>query len=324
MFKLLFLCISLAILVFSVIVLNIAPAINKVSNYYIIEWDDWSNAACKYLSDQYDYIKKSASKDVKDQIKKEKNRCNRKQAMISLEYVVSNLNIILGFICAFSGFLLYKEIGNIGNDAKYFGLIGIGSGVIGFVLTLVYIIESGLVFNDIADIRKLKIDSDGAFLKWDENRYKCIYYDKDDEESIFLKYSDFGNKYLRYTKKVIYASEEKEYKYDPYNGCRITNTGGFNFAFCESLEDGSNIPRTYSNRREYYDASTNPMTSKGFCDKLFLIDDKTTNEYKILYDHWLTTIILSCFIMLLNIGLAIFGFLLFAQKGGSSGSVPVK
>ena len=124
--RLLFLCIYLGILIFSVIVLNIAPAINKVTVYdrsNVVDWNEWSNAACKQFSDYYDY---ETDETTKDWIKKLKNRCNRRQAMIGLEYVISNLNIILGFICSFSGFLLYKEIGRIGEDAKYIGLIGIG------------------------------------------------------------------------------------------------------------------------------------------------------------------------------------------------------
>ena len=56
-------------------------------------------------------------------------------------------NIIFSFICAFAGYLLYK---NISSDGKYIGLIGLGFGVVGFVLTLVYVIESGLVFTDIS------------------------------------------------------------------------------------------------------------------------------------------------------------------------------
>ena len=41
-------------------------------------------------------------------------------------------------------------------------------------------------------------------------------------------------------------------------------------------------------------------------------------------DRWLTSIIISVFIVACGIGLAIFGFLLFKNSGGSSGHVPVK
>ena len=322
--RLLFLCISLGILIFSVIVLNIAPAINKVTSN-VVDWNEWSNAACKQFSDNYDY---ASDETTKDQMKKLKNRCNRRQAMIGLEYVISNLNIILGFICAFSGFLLYKEIGRIGEDAKYIGLIGIGCGVIGFVLTLVYIIESGLVFNDRADGDIIKIESDGSFMKLYGDKYKCINYKKDNEDLFYLKYSDFGNKFLSYSKKIFFSTQEKEYK---YHDCNIYGVINSNYLeeLCENLEsDPNNIDNRYhftNQPRKYYDTTTNPYTEKGTCDKLFYISTTTiNNQYKILYDRWLTTIIFCCFIMLLNIGLAIFGLLLFLNPGASSGSTPVK
>ena len=314
--KLLFLCISLAILVFSAIVVNIAPAINKVSPD-LFYWDYWSNYACKSISDEYNSLKNTLDKKEKDEYTKSKNRCDRRQAMIGMEYVTSNLNIIFGFICAFSGFLVYQNIGNLGNDIKYIGLIGLGFGVVGFVLTLVYVIESGLVFNDIADGEITKIDSDGAVLEWKNNKYTCIFYDKDDKDSLYMKYSDFGNKYLRYTKKMYYANEEKEYKYnkEPF-GCRL-NSDPIDFEDCQKAENGEHT--FFSTQLKYYDTS-NPSTEKGNCDKLFYFDNTQNSKYKILYDRWLTTIILSCFIMLLYIGLAIFGFLLFNSSGSSSGT----
>ena len=247
--------------------------------------------------------------------------------MIGLEYVISNLNIILGFICAFSGFLLYKEIGRIGEDAKYIGLIGLGCGVIGLVLTLVYTIESGLVFNDKADGNEIKIESDGSFMKLDGNKYKCINYKKDNTDLLYLKYSDFGNKFLSYSKKIFFSTQEKEYK---YHDCNIYGVINSNYLeeLCENLEsDPNNIDNRYhftNQPRKYYDTTTNPYTEKGTCDKLFYISTTINNQYKILYDRWLTTIIFCCFIMLLNIGLAIFGLLLFLNPGASSGSTPVK
>ena len=197
--QLLFLCISLAILLFSVIVTNVAPIIKgKVGQ-------TWSFYSCKYYSDNYDYTDKNYQgndkKEELDKIKKNKTRCDRRKAMKGLEYVTSNLNIIFGFVCAFAGFLLYQGIGNLGNDGKYIGLIGLALGIIGFVLTLVYVIHSGLVFTDIAEDEdghhEYRIDSDGAFLEWNsgKNRYTCIYYKQDDEDSLYLKYSDYGNKY---------------------------------------------------------------------------------------------------------------------------------
>lgn len=92
---------------------------------------------------------------------------------------------------------------------------GLGTGIVGFVLTLVYVIESGLVFNDNDGSMDIKIDSDGSLLKWDnsKNNYVCIFYDKDNEESLYLKYSNYGNKFLNYNKDVFYKEKEKKYEY---------------------------------------------------------------------------------------------------------------
>lgn len=38
-----------------------------------------------------------------------------------------------------------------------------------------------------------------------------------------------------------------------------------------------------------------------------------SNRRKRIYDHWLTTIILSCFIFIFDIALALFGFLLMSN-----------
>ena len=335
--NLLFLCISLGLLIFSVIVLNIAPAVNKVSNFDRINWDSWSYAACNSISDYYDEQKKGgASKETLDNIKKGKKRCDRKQAMIGLEYVTSNLNILFGFICAFSGFLVYQNIGNIGKDVKYIGIIGLGCGVVGFVLTLVYVIESGLVFNDIDGSGEKRIDSDGAYLEWNKgkNRYTCIYYDKDDEDAIYLRFSDYGNKYLNYKKDVYFAKDEKNFEHNQehsyihseYAGCYL-NSISIPIPNCQKLNDESNdnLPSSVKTQKKYYDTTQDSEPEKGTCNKIFIESFPDSNTYKIIYDRWLTTIILDCFVMLLNIGLSIFGFLLFSKSSeGSSGPVSIK
>ena len=337
--KLIFFAIASAILLFSIIVINIAPAING-----LVEGKDWSARSCKYLSNIYDENKKNqASDETLKSIKNWLNRCNRRQAMVGLEYVVSNLNIIFGFICALLGFLLFINVGNMG---KYTGLIGLGVGFVGFVLTFVYVIESGLVFDDIDfdlwDIwgglgtsfnedEHVRIDSDGAHLEWNGNKYTCIFYKKDDEYSTSLRYSDYGNKYLSYNKdlNVLEGDNEfifREHDFSPIQsgGCIYTSID--NWSDCKKLDEGTSFTQllNLNSKIKYYDDEGH---SKGDCDKLYFIDMNnlpTTNEKKILYDRWLTTLIFSCFIFLLNIGLAIFGFLLFRESGGSSGPVAIK
>ena len=345
--QLLFLCISLAILLFSVIVINVAPIIKgKVGG-------DWSFYACKMYSDSYNIAKKVSYPDSKtkdaylDPIKKAKTRCDRRKAMNGLEYVTANLNILFGFICAFAGFLVYQKIGNLGGDSKYIGLIGLGCGVIGFVLTLVYVIESGLIFTDLDiddldddDDRDVRIDSDGAFLEWDsgKKKYTCIFYKKDKEDSVYLRYSDYNKKYLNYYKDISFDNNDKYYI---YHQCRFNNIPEEDlFEYCEVLEkntyqeiqndnEHSNyLSSLYENPKHYY--PDNDSQNQKDCKKLLYLsyyDEPTTsNYYKIIYDYWVTSLIFSCLIMVLYIGLAIFGFLLFKDGGsnGSSGPVSIK
>ena len=66
--------------------------------------------------------------------------------MNDLEYTSLIMDLILGFICFILGLLHYFEIG------KYFekitGIIGIASGAIGFILTIIYVGYSGYIFDN--------------------------------------------------------------------------------------------------------------------------------------------------------------------------------
>ena len=337
--KLLFLCVSLTILLFSIIVTNVAPIIKKKVG------TNWSYYACGLYSDQYKYAEdsvKGLSSELKDKrlnpIKKEKTRCNRRKAMNGLEYVVSNLNIIFGFVCAFAGFLLYFNIGNLGNDGKFIGLIGLGCGVVGFVLTLVYVIESGIVFTDVVGNLKdlnsnyyysyqIKIDSDGAYLKWNDSkkRYECIFYKKDNEDSLFLKYSDYGNKYLNYIKDIHFDDKKKK----QYDECskQISNSDLYDDCNVLSTESDDEIKNTYRHLKNYIinKISYNDINGNALeCNKIYYGYDYENNDLKVIYDYWITSLIFSCFIMVLHIVLALFGFLLFREPGGSGSPVPNK
>ena len=307
--KLLFFCIASAILIFSLIGINLAPIINfKVGN-------NWYDASCSKISDKIKYTEDSSltklglsKQEDKDErisdLKRDKNRCNRRKAMAGLEYTAFNLNLILGFTCTFLGFLNYFDIKKI----EITGLIGLGSGVVGFVLTLVYVIESGLVFNDSDSDNLLRLDSDGAILEWKGNSYKCIFYDKNDKFSLYRRFSDYGNKYYNYIKEVEYMIEDENYKFQqcvsPYGSSSYIKTL---FENCKDLEE----EKSTSSKQPYVNGST----KLGDCDKLYYFKGYDDYSNKNLYDRWLTTIIFSCFILLLNIGLAVFGFLLFNSSG---------
>ena len=212
--KILYLCCAGSILLFSIIVVNIAPYINGI----IENSGDLSTDSCKYYSDQYKsdkdkdatthYGSQDAKDETLDQDKKDKNRCERKQAMAGLEYTALNINLVFGFICTLLGFFHFFNIGEIGKITSF---AGIGTGIVAFVLTLVYVIESGLVFNDRDETTYLKLDSDGAILEWDNNKnsYVCLFYDKDNKDSVHLKYSDYTINISVIQKKLILKTKKK-------------------------------------------------------------------------------------------------------------------
>ena len=312
--KLLFFCFASAVLLFSIIVINISPIIKGLLYSGGIDYTH----SCKYYSDQYDYNEKHNKNNdaLLDFDKKNVNRCNRIHAMTGLEYTSLNVNLFIGFVCALLGLLVYLNI--VEDRGKIAGLIGLGGGVVGFVLTFVYVIYSGLIFDDRAEYpsslpppsdKDFKIDSDGAFLKWDDSRgsYTCIFYDKDNRDSIYLRYSDYGNKFLSYNKDSHEDfNDEEKYKTinsnsdnrcNSYESTYFQTSNWIDWDKCKDIDEkkGSyNIPK-YSN-----------------CDKIFHFDrSEDSNKNKIIFDKWLTSLIFSCFICLFNIGLAIFGFLLF-------------
>ena len=351
--SLIFLCFATLIVILNIITINISPIINGLvgSNihYYngVVNSLNWFEENCQIYEDQYKLDKEKDFLDIQtltltsiedkekylNLLKEGKKTCKRRKTMAGLEYATFNINIIFGFTCTLLG--LFNYLKNENSFGQIIGLIGLGSGVISFVLTLIYIIYSGNIFTqDVIDKNYfdltyrysdsyVRLDSDGAFLKWDESKkgYVCIFYDKDNEDSIYRKYSNYNNKYLNYNKDVVYAYEEKNYKYQVDYGCIDTSFIDNNYIYslwenCKKLDEGKQIlflsSLTYTNvKRKYYDSSTNPPTEKGECDKIYAIDINNDNTKKNLYDHWVATIVLGCFILVLNVGLSIFGFLLY-------------
>jgi len=355
--NLIFLCIASAIFIFSVISLNVAPTINGLvgKGKYKMNGDldssnyGWADYPCSYYSNFYNENKDKSVDEghwtneedkeyYLDLIKEGKNNCLKKQAMIGLEYSSFNINVIFSFICAIFGILLYS--GN--NIGKIVGLIGLGTGVIGFVLTFIYIIYSGIIFNN--DVVDKKYDiitgdpyansyvstkSDGAFIKWKDDKYVCIYYSKNNKDKLYRKYSDYENMNLNY---YHFDSKNKDDDYYKYNwagsstnsGCSYyleSYTGIFAWNECKKLDE-----RTSRSKLKITDENGN---EKGECDKIYLLpytttSVPTTNEKRKLYNYWVTTIVFGCFIFVLDIGLAIFGFLIFKDSKGTPGAVPIK
>jgi len=353
--NLIFLCIASSVFILSVIALNCAPTINGLigKGKYQQNGDlasnsmyGWADYPCKSYTDLYnDYKDKTVEEGLwtsqndkdyhLDLMKEAKNNCFKKKAMIGLEYSAFNINVIFGFVCAILGILLYS--GN--NIGKIVGLIGLGAGIIGFILTYVYIIYSGIIFNSDVAGKQYGINvsdpysnsyittkSDGAYLKWKDGKYVCIFYDKDNKDKLYQKYSDYGNKYLNYHSFDSIKKDDEFYKYQKTG--RSTNSGCSNdlsdlngkkaWETCKDYDEGKNAITT---KYKIIDENGN---EKGECDNIYAIDDKSTDERKNLYNSWIITIVLGCFIFSLDIGLSIFGFLIFNDSKPTPGAVALK
>ena len=295
--KTLFLIFSGVIVIFSVICIGSGPLINKMFIEDVFEPSDWGYSNCKMLSDGYKITKETIplTGDEKDNYlknaKRPLNLCNGRKAMYDLEHASLIIDVILGCICLILGLLHYFDVGK--PFEKITGIIGLATGVIQFVLTLVYVCYSGYIFTNDGPNDPLKADSKGIFATWDDSKshYKCNYYDKTNSDGVYANYNDLGKKIYNYDKDTSLAELTST-----TTACRYRPSG---FAsYCYSGEG-------------YY---TYASSKHDNCDNLY-VSLSSSFENRYLYDRWVTTIIFACFIIACDIGLAIFGFLLFKSDG---------
>ena len=290
-----FICAS-AILILSVISICLAPIINGILG------SEWGTNNCQILSDDYDYYEKNVytdknndnNKKALDKMKGKINVCKREKAMHGLEYASLVCDVVVGGFCAIFGLLHYLEVGL--SFQKKTGIIGLITGTIGFILTIVYVIFSSYIFNndlfyDENNDPIGKLYSNGATYKYNGYQYIPNYdIEKalDDDNLRFVKYCELGQKQYNYDSELYKFSEESSSSYRT----------------CRSIVGNS---KEQINR----------------CDYIWntRINEKT--EHKYLYDRWITTIILSVFIALFNIGMILFGFFLFSENATPSGSSPL-
>ena len=267
---------SLCILALSVIILSIGPITNKKIG------ENWGHQNCDIISDQIDILNEDTEK-----LKKMDALCRREKAMYDLEYCAFIINIIASFICADLALLEYMGISK-DFDLKA-GLIAFISGIIGFILTLVYICYSGYIFtNDIAYM-KLNINygdfnfntgkaieklySNGASLKWDGYNFIPEYYNDRDTFSQFIKYKDLG---------------KSQYNYD----------SGYYKKYQGYIDVNGEIYHCHDAQND--------------CKYVYK-EPETDNTNKELYNRWISSLILACFTLVCNLGLGIFGFFIFTN-----------
>ena len=209
----------------------------------------------------------------------------------------------LGTLCCVLGLLHYLGVGDY--CVKVTGIIGLASGVICFVLTIVYVGYSAYIFdNDYSSENKLF--ERRANLHWENGKYVLPYNKDDEKENKYYyraKFKELGKKRYNYDSKLYKedkTNDKAEFKECSYNELSIDietqKTGKFTSSFkCEYI---------------WFNGYSNGSDSK--------------NKY--IYDRWLTSIILSCFIFVCAIGVAVFGLFLFLKgdSPSSSGHTPMK
>ena len=217
--------------------------------------------------------------------------CRGKKAMYYLEYFVVSIDIVFGFICSVLIFLHLFDFSKENIKSYVIGWLGLISACIIFVITSVYLCYSGYIFvnaeaksyDDGYTYNKLlKLNENGAFAKYDDQigKYKCLFYDGDNIDNFIAKYKDLGKKQYNYQKDRFFRNDYN------YERCR------------ENIYD-------LCYKQEYTSSSYNG------CTYIYLDSNFKGFENKYIFDRWLTTIIISCLIILSSIGMAIFGFLFF-------------
>ena len=296
--NLFFLCLALAVLILSTVTICVAPLINNTHSHF----NDWGTKNCQKEKDEYDYNenKNLYSTDWAKKLAKRKvDECFDHKAMHDLEYTSLIMDIVFGFICTILGFLHYYGIGK--SIEKISGLIGLITGAIIAIITCIYVGYSSSIFNN-GIVRNLdKLYSNRAYLKWKDGKYRHNYDEdkaRDDTDIKYAKYRDLGKKQYNYDSKYYKSFSDTNSEYKKCD---------------DSISFQIDQKKTYDSKE---------------CEYIWNHGGETNNsvEYKYAYDRWLTSIIISVFIVVCGLGLAVFGFLLFKDSGssGSSGHVPVK
>ena len=318
--NLLFLIFSTLTVIFSVVIMSVGPIINKTLNSN----NTWGYQNCELISDQVKLLKDDVTK-----LKAMKGLCYRQKAMHNMEYCSFIINIVLGFVCADLALIHYLGLGK--EFEVKTGIIGLISGIIGFVLALVYICYSGYMFtNDVAymeltiggnsnqfDFSKSKaivrLYSNGAKYKWEEREDTSIYpnegiyvtdYENDRNDfSNYIRYKDLGKKQYNYNSDYYKSYHNYNDKDEDENQCILSRGAS------SSSSDGDPLIILSETDRK------NKVNTD--CENLFCKPEEGKNN-KDLYDRWLTTLIFSCFVLLCDLGLAFFGFMLCSNLGSNA------
>jgi len=284
---LLFFCCACCILILTVINLSIGPIVSgAVTRRFGV---NLGTLNCKEAKDELDKDKDDPAltdDDIKYSSEYDYNTCTREKGMHDMEYTAFIFDVVIGFVCGLIGLLHLFDLKK--DFVSNTGLIGLSCGIVGFVLTFVYVIFNGLVYTTVYIDDYYKRDGDYAFAEKDGNNFKCFYFDNEHNgNSIYPKISDLGKKQYNY---------EKQWDKDIKSDCKV--------------KDSAHIYAC--TRREILEGFTTLYPN---CDYIYLSSSTNSISNKDLSDRFLTSFILSLIVCLANIGLALFGFLLFRSPG---------
>ena len=286
---LLFFCCACCILVLTIVNLSIGPIISGTINTFIPEIGTLN---CAKKKDDWDDAKDQPNADedtIKYNQEYEYNACQRAKGMHDMEYTSFIFDIVLGFVCGLLGLLHLFDLKK--DFVSNTGLIGLICGIVGFVLTFVYVVFNGLVYTTVYT-NEPKIDGDHAFAEISGGKVNCLYFDDAKNlNSWRAKYSDLGKKQYNY---------DKDYSDDSNCACSFSSSSP---TVCDNI-------RNECTKKETFDLL--PLGSSfASCSKLYVAGEPDNFINKDISDRFLTTLILSLVVCLANIGLALFGFLLF-------------
>ena len=304
-----FIC-SCVILSFSLLNYSLGPAINKK-----VFWD-WSYNNCGKINDDFMDAQKGSSLSLetyKDYLFRI-SECKTKVAMYNMEYASFIFNVIVGFVCVLISIYGFQE-----KPIPKSNFIGMGCGLLGFVLTFIYIILNGIVYTNYYEGKYStvnKMESDGSVLEYEENKgFKCLFYsDIGNKKSFIAKYSDYVKSQYNYDKDLIDSYEKDEAK----KNCSIPRVVEYNYRY---YTIDYNVDTC--SKKEYltYDGYFELIAE--YCKKLYLKPDVLSDNYKKynLGVRFLVVLMFSIFMLPCYCALVFFAFKL---SSDASDYKPVK
>ena len=299
--NLVFFILACSLFVLSIISINLAPIINNGGEDDFFE--EWGTKNCVKMDDDFKYRKENNyyinQKPQEDQEKRKIDDCKRHKVMHGLEYAALIADVCLGFLCTLLGLIHFVEPGK--PLEKYSGFIGLLSGIITLVLTIIYVAFSAVIFNN-EPIDTKRLYPNKAIVKKVGTKYVYNYDTekaKEDFDIPFIKYKDLGKKEYNYDSELFKESKIQQSE----------------FSNCEKNLDDFSLDEI-----QFY-STDGDKECEYIWDSNYYENESTHNKY--IYDRWLTTIIFSVLIAVCGIGLAIFGFLL-SKTEGESGATPLQ